>query len=137
MEKQQVTKTIDVRAFPIEIGKSMLNLATDLSMSKGPTAYAEAEMVLISLLDVLTTYHKVLWPERLLDSMQFKRQKASVIRFIELKQYSPMFKSAVARQLLDMMHYFPETAHSDEIPEPQYYDKLDEMELHDACTQEP
>lgn len=134
MEKQQVTKVIDVRAFPIEIGKSMLSLAADLNMSKGPTAYAEAEMVLISLLDVLTTYHKVLWPERLQDSMQFKRQKDSVVRFIELKQYSPMFKSAVARQLLDMLHYFPET--QTEVTEPAYLDKLDELELHDACSQD-
>jgi hypothetical protein len=83
-------------------------------MQNGPTAYNEAEIKLHTIVDDLTTYYKVAWPTEF-NGQDFFKYKASIVRFITLKQYSPMFKAAVARQLLDMMHYFPVSTPSSEI----------------------
>lgn len=116
-----VIQEVDVRAFPMEIGKQLLGLAPALNMKNGVVGYAQAELKVRALLEVLSTYHRTIWPDRLRESM-FNKQEATVIRFIQLKEYSPMFKASISRQLLDCIHYFPV---ADEYP---YEITLDEDE---------
>lgn len=114
---------IDSRAYPVELAKTLLNLAEPLNMGKGPTAYHEAEIQMLVLLEQLTTYFKVAWPENF-KGQDFTKYRATVERFIGLKRYSPMLRQTVARQLLDTIHYFPETP----VAEPMYIEVLDESE---------
>lgn len=119
----EVLLKIDSRAYPIELAKSLLQLAPELQMNKGPTAYHEAEVRMMVLLDALTTYFKIAWPENW-TGQDFSKYRATVERFIGLKQYSPMLKQSVARQLLDCIHYFPTAP----VAEPIYLEVLDESE---------
>lgn len=125
-----IRDNVDTRQFPMEIAKKMLALGDDLSMNSGPTAYFKSEMVLVNLLEVLTTYHIVMWPERL--DCSYVKQQAFVTRFITVKRYSPNLKASNARQLLDSIHYFPTTREDNE---PAYLDTLTDEEMNDACTQ--
>jgi hypothetical protein len=104
----EVVRSIDVRAFPMEIAKQMLTLAPALNMKSGVVGYHEAEMKLKFFLETLSTYHRILWPDQLRNSL-FNNQSQYVTKFITLKEYSPMLKAGIARQLLDSIHFFPTT----------------------------
>jgi hypothetical protein len=122
-----VVQEVDVRAFPMEIGKQLLQLGPALNMKRGLVGFNEAELTVKSLLDVLSTYHLTIWPD--LEAM-FNKYLATVVRFIQLKEYSPLLKESNSRQLLDTIHFFPVTeAYPYEIV-------LDETELNDGCTQD-
>jgi hypothetical protein len=130
---QDVTREVDTRVFPMEIAKNMLHLGNALNMGRGPTAYNEAENELTVLLQVLTMYHKVVWPERLKYFGQFNDQKQSIIRYIKLKQFSPELRATVAKKLLDHIKYFPEL----KVNEPKYLETLSGDEYLDECDQSP
>ena len=99
-----VTVEVDIRAFPMEISRQMLELGKALNMTLGVVSYNEAEIRLETLLQVLDDYHTLLLGEF---QMKLTRQKHSVIRFITLHVNNPNLKTSVARDLLDFVHYFP------------------------------
>lgn len=118
-----VTSSFDSQAYPIELAKQILNLAGNLNMRGGPTAYHEAETKLNAFIESLNVYFKVAWPEYF-KGQDFTKQRATIERFIQLKQYSPMLKQAVARQLLDTIHYFPVA--EEKVIDPIYLEVSDE-----------
>lgn len=96
-----VVAKVDLRAFPMSIAESMLNLGAELNMGLGPVAYLEAEIKLETWLQVLNSYRTQFFSGPM--SMSHKR---SVERFIVLHTNNPNLKANQARQLLDMMSYF-------------------------------
>ena len=115
-----VTTSVDSRAYPIELAKQMLNLAGNLNMSAGPTAYYEAETKLNAFIESLNVYFKVTWPDYF-KGQDFTKQRRTIERFVTLKQESPMLKQAIARQLLDCINYFPVA--EDKVIEPIYLEE--------------
>lgn len=99
-----VVVEIDARAFPMSAAKALLGLGEMLSMSKGPTAYYEAEKALIVWLESLTAYHKVIWPEIKVD---YRSQQRAVEKFVAMHRHNPNLLESQARRLLDFMAYFP------------------------------
>jgi hypothetical protein len=122
-----VIQEVDVRLFPMEIGKQLLQLGPALNMKRGLVGFNEAEIKVKSLLEVLSTYHHTIWPDK---NAMYGKYQATVVRFIQLKEYSPMLKDSISRQLLDTIHFFPV------VEEYPYQITLDETELDDGCTQE-
>jgi hypothetical protein len=98
-----VTGVIDVRAFPMEIAKHMLMLGYALSMSKGPTAYYEAENKLLTYLEALSIYATLNWSNK----KDFRNQQRFAERFVAMHRDNPNLLESQARQLLDSMGYFP------------------------------
>lgn len=115
-----VIVTVDTRAFPMEIAKKLLQLGNALNMSKGPTAYYEAEKSLVAYLDVLTTYAHVMWH----GVMDFRMQQRAVEKYCTSHWGNPRLQESQARGLLDFMHYFPEVKER----EYEYERTLDEDE---------
>lgn len=100
-----VTVTVDVRTFPMEIAKQMLDLGRPLSFALGSVEYVKAEIKLLTLLQVLSDYR-----EQFFDAKMFSLEKRSVERFVTLHLHNSNLKASQARQLLDMLNYFPSVA---------------------------
>lgn len=119
-----VTKEVDLRAFPMEIAKQMLELGRELNMTLGVSAYLEAEIKLDVWLKVLGDYKEMFFDTALLN------QKNSVERWLILHTSNNNLKTSLARQLLDFMGFFPANR---EYP---YQEKMTDEETHDACDNE-
>lgn len=119
-----VTKEVDLRAFPMEIAKHMLELGKALNMTFGISSYLEAEIKLDIWLSVLNDYKQMFFDADTLS------QANSVKRFIILHTNNGNLKASLARQLLDFMSFFPATR---EYP---YQEKMTDEEIHDACDNE-
>jgi hypothetical protein len=96
-----------------------------LSMSKGPTAYFEAEKSLIVWLESLTVYHKVIWQEIAVD---YRLQQRAIERFITLHRHNRNLLESQARSLLDFIAYFPAPV-AEEIPQHPFEKVLDDDDL--------
>lgn len=99
-----VTGVIDVRAFPMEIAKHALALGYALNMSKGPTAYYEAEQRLTTYLESLTIYAHTLWGS----TADYRNQQRFVAKYVQMHRDNPNLLESQARQLLDSIGYFPD-----------------------------
>ena len=119
-----VTKEVDLRAFPMEIAKQMLELGRELNMTLGVSAYLEAEIKLDVWLKVLGDYKEMFF------NTDLGKQTNAVKRFIILHTNNGNLKTSLARQLLEFMDFFPTTR---EYP---YQDKMDDTEIHDDCDNE-
>lgn len=92
---------VNEKLFPVEIASKILALGQDLNMTRGVTAFYEAEQTLKTLITVLNTYHDIMWPST---KAHFEDQLKSIERFATVHRYNKDFNPEA---LLKFMVYFP------------------------------
>ena len=97
--------------FPVIIAKEILKLTPWLETPNDPVRYHEADAELKAFLLALTDFHDLLWgphPSEYWRELAKPYPRSVVIRFIVMHHYNPKPKEELAKQLLNVIHYFPE-----------------------------